>query len=236
MRLITWNCNMAFRKKAEFILREKPDILIIPECENEEKLEFDMFTQSPTDTVWFGDNPNKGIGVFSYGNYKIELLDIHNPEFRYVLPLSVSNGNIHFTVFAIWSQEPEKSNNYTEQVWNAVHFYNNLLDDENIILVGDFNSNTIWDKPRRKINHSELVEFLGEKNIHSTYHHFQNQVQGEEKDPTLFMQRNINRPYHIDYCFASSPLIEKMTKVEVGKYEKWTAYSDHKPLIVDFDI
>lgn len=33
MKVITWNCNMAFRKKDANILSYKPDLLIVPECE-----------------------------------------------------------------------------------------------------------------------------------------------------------------------------------------------------------
>ena len=40
---------MAFRKKAQFILTEKPDILIIPECEHPEKLKFNEEVAIPTD-------------------------------------------------------------------------------------------------------------------------------------------------------------------------------------------
>jgi|GEM_PF-3201181 hypothetical protein len=40
MKLITWNCNMASRKKAEFILAKKPDILIFPKSEHPDKLKF----------------------------------------------------------------------------------------------------------------------------------------------------------------------------------------------------
>ena len=212
------------------------DILIVPECENPEKLSFGLYSKQPTDSFWYGDNPNKGIGVFSFGDFKIKLLEIHNPEFKFVLPLSVYNDKINLTVFAIWSQKPTSNNNYTEQVWNAVHYYSDLLDGDNIILAGDFNSNTIWDKPRRIPNHSNLVGFLSSKNIISTYHHFHNQTQGQEKHNTLFMQRSIDRAYHIDYCFASSNIIAKLTNVEVGAYEKWTKYSDHKPLSVTLDL
>ncbi|MFZ4475055.1 MAG: endonuclease/exonuclease/phosphatase family protein [Saprospiraceae bacterium] len=236
MKIITWNCNMAFRKKAEFILTEQPDILIVPECENQERLSFGLYTKKPTDIFWYGDNPNKGIGVFSYSDFKIKLLDIHNPDFKYVLPLSVYNDKINLTIFAIWSQKPENHDNYTEQVWNAVHFYSDLLDGENVILAGDFNSNTIWEKPRRVSNHSNLVDYLKSKNILSAYHYFHKQTQGHEKDKTLFMQRKMDRPYHIDYCFASSNLIDKLKNVEVGAYETWTKYSDHKPLAVTIDL
>ncbi|WP_278380749.1 endonuclease/exonuclease/phosphatase family protein [Chryseobacterium arthrosphaerae] len=236
MKIITWNCNMAFRKKAEFILIENPDILIIPECENPERLSFGPNTRQPNDTFWYGNNPHKGIGVFSFGDFKIKLLDIHQPEFRYILPLSIYNEEINLIVFAIWAQKPEKHSCYTEQIWNAVHFYSHLLDHENVILAGDFNSNSIWDKPRRVYNHTHLVDYLKTKNIVSTYHHFHNQLQGQEKDHTLFMYRKIDQPYHIDFCFVSSNLLDKLENVEIGTYEKWTIHSDHKPLTVTINI
>lgn len=66
MKIITWNCNMAFRKKADLILAYEPDILIIPECEHPDKLNFAKETLKPTDVFWYGTNPNKGLGVFSY--------------------------------------------------------------------------------------------------------------------------------------------------------------------------
>ena len=57
---------MAFRKKADLILRYDPDIVVIPECENLNKLKFNTATKKPTDMLWFGTNANKGLAVFSY--------------------------------------------------------------------------------------------------------------------------------------------------------------------------
>jgi exonuclease III len=227
---------MAFRKKAEFILIEQPDILIVPECEHPDKLIFKSDVTKPTNLFWFGENPNKGLGIFSYSDFKIELLNIHNPEFKYVLPLSVSNSKIEITIFAIWVQKPQGHDCYKEQIWNAVHYYSDLLEKENVILAGDFNSSSIWDKPNRIYNHTNLVDFLENKNIHSTYHNFYNLEQGKENNPTLFMHRKIDRSYHIDFCFASNNLIGKIKNVEIGDYANWTKYSDHKPLTVTFGI
>ena len=98
MKIITWNCNMAFRKKAEFILAKQPDILIVPECEHPDKLIFKSDVSKPADQFWFGNNPNKGLGIFSYSDFKIELLSIHNPGFKFVLPLSVRNDKIKLIV------------------------------------------------------------------------------------------------------------------------------------------
>lgn len=227
---------MAFRNKAEYILKEQPDILIVPECEHPDKLTFKSDLTKPKDLFWFGQNPNKGLAIFSYSDFKIKLLSIHNPEFKYVLPFSVSNDKIDLTIFAIWAQKPQNHDCYTEQSWNAFHYYSHLLDNDNVILAGDFNSSSIWDKPNRVYNHSNLVDFLKNKNIYSTYHKFNNQEQGKETAPTLYMHRKIDRPYHIDFCFASNNLIEKIDSVEIGNYKNWTKYSDHKPLIVTFEI
>ena len=226
---------MAFRNKADVIIDHKPDILIIPECETPERLSFGLYAQQPSGSIWYGDLPSKGIGVFTFNDYKIKLLDIHNPEFKYIIPLSIYNEQISYTVFAVWAQNTKNHYNYTQHVWHAIQYYQPLLGNENVILTGDFNSNTIWDKQLGVINHTSIVEFLKGKNIISTYHHFHDQVQGKEKHNTLYMQRNINKPYHIDYCFASSNLIGKMKNVEVGEYESWTKHSDHQPLMVTFD-
>ena len=55
---------MAFRKKADFILSYKPDILIVPECEHPDKLKFNRNTPVPADILWNGTNQNKGLTGF----------------------------------------------------------------------------------------------------------------------------------------------------------------------------
>ena len=236
MKIITWNCNMVFRKKAAYIFAYNADILIIPECENQEKLLFKKGLKVPSDIIWYGKNQNKGIGVFAFGSYKIKLLNCHNHDFKNILPISVTNGTVDFILFAIWANNPEdKDGAYVTQIWKAINFYENLLSENKTILIGDFNSNTIWDKPRREGNHSTVVAKLGDKKIFSVYHHYFQQLQGNEKHPTLYMYRHKDKPYHIDYCFASIDFIEKLKSVEVGKYEDWFMHSDHKPLIVEFE-
>jgi exodeoxyribonuclease-3 len=237
MKIITWNCNMAFRKKADFILSYKPDILIVPECEHPGKLKFNTNTPLPTDILWNGTNQNKGLGVFSYSKYKFRLLDIHDDRLKNILPIAVTGGSQDFTLFAIWAYNPQDRNyNYIGQVWKAIHQYESIMKSKNIILAGDFNSNVIWDKLHRKSNHSMVVEKLTNLNIFSTYHTHLNLAQGVEAHPTYFMYRHQEKSYHIDYCFASTGLIDKLENVEIGTYEKWALYSDHSPVIVSFKL
>lgn len=228
---------MAFRKKINFILSHKPDILVVPECEHPDKLKFPDDQPKPTSILWQGSNLNKGLGVFSYGKYRLKLLKDYNPEIKTILPIKVSGGIFDFTLFAIWAYNPlDYDYNYIGQVWKALNFYEKILKKRKVILIGDFNSNVIWDKLNRKTNHTMIVEKLRSLDIHSTYHQYQNEEQGKETQPTFFMYHHENKPYHIDYCFASATFINKLKSVEVGPYEEWKKRSDHKPLYVTFDM
>jgi len=234
MKIITWNCNMAFRKKADFILAHKPDILIVPECEHPDKLKFNTDTPKPTDILWFGMNRNKGIGIFSYTKFKFKLLNTHNPDLRMIIPIGVTGGKYDFTLYAIWANNPEDPDGqYIEQVWKAIQHYDQDLNDKTI-LIGDFNSNSIWDRKHRESNHSNVVKFLESKDIFSSYHLFHKQIQGKEKHPTLYMYRHQDKPYHIDYCFVSKNIAKKIKSVEIGDFDIWRKHSDHVPVIVTF--
>ncbi|HEY0434010.1 MAG TPA: hypothetical protein VGC95_09070, partial [Chitinophagaceae bacterium] len=120
MKIIAWNCNMAFRTKARAILAHHPDILVIPECEHPARLQFPRGTRSATDVLWFGSNPNKGLGIFSYNNYRLRLLDCHNPDLKMIVPIGVTGGAHDFNLFAVWANNPaDPDGQYVEQVWKA---------------------------------------------------------------------------------------------------------------------
>lgn len=237
MTIITWNSNMAFRKKADRILQYKPDILIVQECEHPDKINFALHQQQPTDYLWFGENKNKGLGIFSYSDFSLRRHKSHNEELKLIVPIVVKGRNSRYTLFAVWANNPQDpEGQYVTQVWKATQHYARLIKKNNTILVGDFNSNTIWDRPKRIGNHSTVVARLAQKNIHSAYHIYFKQQQGLESHPTLYMYRHQDKPYHIDYCFASADLMNNLATVEVGGFDAWKQYSDHVPLVVTFDI
>lgn len=237
MKIITWNCNMAFRKKAAAILDHQPDILVVPECEHPEKLLFGSGIPKPADSLWFGNNRHKGLGIFSYGHYKLQVLDCHNPKFRTIVPVLVKYKRSQFTLYAVWAHNPEdRDGRYITQVWKAIHCYDEQLSNKKTLLIGDFNSNTIWDRPRREGNHSHVVKRLEEKGIHSVYHTHFSQQQGQEQHPTFYLYKHEDKPYHIDYCFASKDMIRKLEKVEIGDHRTWSRWSDHVPVMATFNL
>jgi exodeoxyribonuclease-3 len=236
MRIITWNCNMAFRKKANLILVYKPDILIIQECECIEKLIFSSGTEKPNDKLWFGNNQHKGLAILAYGDLKLKVLDVHNQDLQMIVPISVTGGGYDFNLIAVWAFNPnDPDGRYVEQVWKAIHHYDNLLSSKSTILAGDFNSNTIWDRKRRAGNHSNVVKYLADKGIYSAYHLHHQQTQGKELHPTFYLYRHLNKPYHLDYCFVSADMLAQVSSVEIGDHAFWSKYSDHAPLMVTFD-
>lgn len=234
LKVITWNCNMAFRKKAHLLLPFQPDILIIQECEHIDKIGFSDGFFRLTDARWFGTNPNKGLGIFSFGKYRLKLRRTHNPDLKLIVPFLVSGGESDLDLYAIWANNPDDPDGqYVEQVWKALQHYR--LKRKRTLLAGDFNSNTIWDRKYRVGNHSHVVEHLAKKGINSCYHIHHGQSQGSEAHPTFYLYKHLDKPYHLDYCFASADLSERIHSVEVGKFDDWMKYSDHVPVMVLFD-
>lgn len=172
---------MAYRKKAKFLLALHPDIVIVPECENESKLKFPADTQQPNDILWMGNNPNKGIGIFSYTGYSFQLYDNYFPDIRYVVPIKVSKDKFNFTLLAVWANNPhDPDGTYVEQVGKGISHYQKLIKKTKTIIAGDFNSNSIWDKKHKQWSHTSVVKALHKKGITSAYHSHHGHQHGEE--------------------------------------------------------
>ena len=103
------------------------------------------------------------------------------------------------------------------------------------IIAGDFNSNVIWDKWDRWWNHSDVVRELKEINIESLYHQYFNEAAGKETRPTLFLQRKLEKPYHIDYVFASNEFLNSLKNMKIERANEWLEISDHMPVYCEFE-
>jgi len=62
---------------------------------------------------------------------------------------------------------------------------------------------------------------------------YNNEEQGKETQPSFFMYRDHDKPYHIDYCFCNKDLIKKY---DIGLARKWLELSDHMPIILDLAL
>jgi exodeoxyribonuclease-3 len=128
MKIITWNCNMAFRKKAGIILAHRPDILIVQECEHPDKINFDTHPVQPTSSLWLGTNKHKGLGIFSYAGFACKIHKSYNKELKLIVPVKISNGGSSIILYAIWAHNPEdREGQYITQDWKALKHYDRII-------------------------------------------------------------------------------------------------------------
>jgi exonuclease III len=234
MKIITWNCNGAFRLKYKEIIEKKADIYIIQECENPKESNHKEYIEWSKNYLWIGDNKNKGLGIFALESIDLKQLDWTNKyqdhEVKYFLPCIINNS---FQLIGVWTHYNNSPNfNYIGQFWKYLQIHKNNL--KQAIIIGDFNSNSIWDQWDRWWNHSDVVKELNCIGINSLYHKHTKEEHGRELIPTYFQNRKIEKPYHIDYCFASENINMEMDYIEIEKFENWKHISDHTPIIISF--
>lgn len=234
MKIITWNCNGAFRKKFHALLQFNADIIVIQECENPAESKDLEYNNWAKNYLWIGDSKNKGLAIFAKEKINLQPLDWTNNfkdhSVKHFLPCLINND---FQLLAVWTHQNNSPNfGYIGQFWKYLQV--NKSNFKKILIAGDLNSNTIWDEWDRWWNHSDVMKELEEINIKSLYHKFFNELQGKETKPTFFLQRNPSKPYHIDYCLSSYDFTQKLKDVEVPEFDKWHHLSDHVPMIITF--
>lgn len=228
MRIISWNCNGGFRKKFHVLENLNADIVIIQECEDPSQSTSIEYVKWAGNYLWIGKNKNKGIGVFSKKGNSIKSIDLDAGSLMIFLPFTV---NDDLNVLAVWTQGTESGEfRYIGQMWQYLQLHWNFFKSDKHLIIGDFNSNKIWDRKRNIGNHTHVVEALKEIGICSSYHGIYGCDQGSELHPTFFMYRKTEKPYHIDYAFVSETLI-KDSNVEIGYPDQWLNFSDHMPLV-----
>ena len=230
MKIINWNCKMKFREEYKSLLPFNPDIMVIPECE-------DMTIPLQSDSFWEGSQKSKGLGVFTFNDFKIELYKNYSDEFKYIIPLILKNNKQTFHLIAVWTQMvgPKVKNhkNYINQFRLSLDYYKEFISFKNVIIAGDFNSNLIWKSGLDK-DHQNVINTLSTLNIQSAYHHYFKEEQGKELQPTYYHYHQKKRPFHIDFCFLSNNLLNQLNNVEVGLFDDWIHLSDHVPMITKF--
>ena len=247
MKIVTWNCNGALRKKTEELDALNADVYVVQECEDPAHSTAN-FKAWAGDYLWIGTSKHKGLGVFPKRGNTVRAVEwfgsftqpgVTNSsqasswttaDLKLFLPFLL---NDEYQVLGVWTKaDGSKVFRYIGQLWKFLQIHRTQLQRDKTILLGDFNSNRIWDKPDRWWNHSDVVEELAAIGLQSVYHLQTNEPQGRETTPTFFLQRNLDKAYHIDYCFASDDLFQR-SKVEVGDSGEWLSVSDHMPVTLD---
>ena len=226
MRLLTWNaCKGQFDRKVPLLDHLGADVAIIQEIASP--------NVDSKQCVWFGDNPNQGLAVMAKEPFTLRAIEPLCDVPKYIIPVAIE-GPISFVLFAVWTLG-EQPMRYVRAVATAIDIYASTFAQHQVVMLGDFNSNAIWDKDHpANLNHSSVVSRLEEHGLVSAYHHQRGEAQGQEKEATFYLHWNERKPYHIDYCFLPRQWSTGITLVEVGSFKTWKEHSDHRPLLVEF--
>jgi exonuclease III len=230
LKIVSWNCNGAFRRKFSRLSSIDADILIIQECENPALSKNSEYKSWAKNYLWIGSNKNSGLGVFVKENVALTKLDWPSDTFELFLPFCI---NQNTTFLAVWTKQANSPTfQYIGQFWKYLQLNRKLIEQTQPIICGDFNSNKIWDKWDRWWNHSDVVRELAELNILSLYHSLHSTNQGQEEIATFYLHRKLEKPYHIDYAFLPKNILSNAS-MQVGEVQEWLTLSDHMPLIIN---
>lgn len=149
MRIVTWNCNGAFRRKFQLLDHLGADVLIIQECEepNESAAEYNAWAGNH---LWTGAYKTKGLGIFVKGGHTLDRLDWPADGASLFLPSRVNN---NLDIIGVWTQLGKSvRDGYVAQLWKYLQL-NHINFGEKTLLAGDFNSNSQFDKLKQPSNH-----------------------------------------------------------------------------------
>lgn len=235
MNLLTWNCNRAFRRKKDLALQLDPDILVIQECEDPNRIKADWDDFS--DWVWVGDNKHKGLCIFTRNSFHLKKYDLNKCNTRYILPVMIS-GPVNLNLIGVWAMNDvtDPKRRYIGQVYTALQHCQNIL-GKKCLVAGDFNWNAIFDSSTKYPlygNFEDTITLLQKKDMYSIYHTINNCTFGNEPDPTFYMHKKQDRPYHVDYIFASKDISN--STFCTGRFDNWHTFSDHMPMLATFNL
>jgi len=229
LRVLTWNCNGALRKKYQLLDAFEADLLVIQECEDPSQIIDFHYKKFASNHLWSGLNKNKGLGVFAREDLSIKKTELDLQKLELFLPCII-NDNI--PLLATWTKKANSPNfGYIGQLWKFIQLHKPFLNSPLAMVVGDLNSNKRWDEWDRWWNHTDVVRELHEIGLNSAYHSHFLEPQGEESRYTLYLQRNLNKGYHIDYGFFGKDWNAKL--MQVGSPNDWLTHSDHMPILFD---
>jgi hypothetical protein len=177
--------------------------------------------------AWTGADPaKKGLALFSFGEYAFTRLPSQMARHD-TLAVNVIGAATPFVLIGVWACKPR----YVEHLHDALDAYEPLLKTREVVMAGDFNCNTIWDRLHRDKCHSRLVARLEEFGLVSAYHFTRREAQGAETEKTFFTTARGKGHYHIDYVFLPRSWLPRLDSCRLEIRDP--TLSDHIPISVD---
>ncbi len=212
---------MAYGRKGHLVEALTPDVVVLQEVSKA-----DIIGAQTPFGAWAGSNKHKGLGVLGMTPANYTMTEQASSALPWHLPFSVNGLNM----IALWAHKLTQDQRYVRITHQIADTHSQYLGSGRGLILGDFNSNTVWDRGHPGRNHSMLVDKLEKLGLDSVFHRQEGCPQGEENIKTYFHRKNADHGHHIDYAFLSMTMD---ASIRVGEPTEWLKHSDHMPLILD---
>ena len=95
---------MALRLKFDRLLSLRPDVAVVQECADPDGRGLAPRLRGYD---WIGFNPDKGLGIFTFGGLTLTRSPSYAETYALYLPVTVS-GWCHFNLLGLWAADPRK--------------------------------------------------------------------------------------------------------------------------------
>ena len=233
---------MALHRKIDALMALRPDLAVIPEVAEPERLLNQAPALADASLVWVGRNPHRGLLLAGFGTTRLEFnRRRHDGHLHWMAPVAVSglpglDSPLH--LLGTWAQNASEGKRQKENpgfLQRALGRYRRFLRSAPAVVAGDFNNHVLWDRPGWQMNHANEVRALARLGLVSAYHVSRGVEAGNEPDPTFYWRRRADAGYHIDYVFIPEAWSKCAFDLTVGRYRDWVdpGLSDHVPLVFE---
>lgn len=227
LRIVTWNCNMAFARKADRLLALQPDVAIVQECSSSSELAgFDRI-------AWTGAYERKGMAVFARPELSATVgRDLWDQTREWFIPIRLDRLGIDLLACWAMNHHGHEDRPRKGRTMAALAHYEPMLAGRRAIVIGDLNNNVFWDRPA----YPDFANITGELARHGLVNlHYARtgEIPGNEWNATLYFLRNADRRYLIDHVFLPAAWLPRVSSYAIGAAVDWLDVSDHVPVVVD---
>jgi hypothetical protein len=224
---------MALRLKFDRLLSLRPDVAIIQECADPDGAKGWRPDCAAYD--WIGFNPDKGLGIFIFGGLTLTRSASYAETYALYLPVTVA-GWCRFSLLGLWAADPRKiPPGATNDPFPALQHYHNFLAAGPSVVAGDFNRLPQQISARHSGPGSSVVDELAGAGL-TNADFAMSDVSGQPAlRRTHYHQRKLSRGFVVDYIFIPTAATARLSAFEVGDPHDWITWSDHVPLVAEFD-
>lgn len=236
MKLVSWNCKKGLNSKDKYKKLSElcPDMAVIQESFHPKEYKDHL---NYHDSIWAGENKDKGLGVcvLSFSkDYQLTML-VEEVQYEWIVPIKVT-GKESFTLLAVWTKRMTGSS-YGKVLYSALQEYERYIVNGPVIIIGDFNLDKRVPSSYSGIGgYKKIIDLFNSFGLKSCYHLLNNEEFGSESHATYYHYGKLDRPFHLDYCLVSHGVLRAIQQFYIGRDMEYAPLSDHLPLVVEFSL